>query len=84
MNEKKKKFIDQAIAWIRENHPQSVDLEIDGDTSLLETGALDSIGYVALLGHLEETMGCEFDLLDIDPEEFMTLNGLCNNAFGAE
>ena len=80
IEEKEKQFIDRAISRIRDNHTQSEDIAIDGDTSLLETGALDSIGYVSLLAYLEEAMSCEFDLIDIDPEDFMTLNGLFRNA----
>ena len=74
------KLLRNAIAWIRDHHTQSEDVAIDGATPLLETGALDSIGYVSLLAYLEESLSCGFDLIDIDPEDFMTLSGLFRNA----
>jgi acyl carrier protein len=44
--------------------------------NLLEAGILDSLGFVAVLTGLQAEFGVEIDLVDSDPDVFMTLGGL--------
>src|SRR2546426_4519081 len=42
------------------------------DTDLVETGLLDSLRFVELLAHLEETFGLTVSVDDIEVEHFRT------------
>jgi acyl carrier protein len=69
-------------AWV-ENKSRELDngaIEIEPETDLLGTGVLDSLAFIDLVGFIEEQTGQPVDLLDIDPEEFTTIRGLCDAA----
>ena len=51
-------------------------VELTRHTNLIESGLLDSIGFVELIVFMEGEMGCNIDLTDVDPSEFTTVKGL--------
>ena len=70
------------LKWVRE-HTRAADaatLPLAGDTDLLATGWLDSLGFVDLLAFTEKVTGREIDLGDADPSEFTTVSGFCRLA----
>jgi acyl carrier protein len=74
---------DQLIKWVRHaaNGRGSVGGDdIKPDTDLLARGILDSQGFIDLLMFIESTYGCNIELLDVDPAQFSTINGLCELA----
>jgi acyl carrier protein len=79
------KMIQIAKDWVLEHSPDAniKDVAILNKTHLLESGVLDSIGLVDLLAFLEETTGNQIDLLELEPEDFATLDGLCKAALAA-
>jgi acyl carrier protein len=46
------------------------------DTSLLESGLLDSFGFLELILHLEETTGVTMDFSTVPPDQLTTLGAL--------
>jgi acyl carrier protein len=46
--------------------------ELTRHTNLIESGLLDSIGFVELIVFMEGQPGCNIDLADVDPDEFST------------
>ena len=78
-------LIQLARDWVVEHSPEAniLQMEISGKTHLLESGALDSLGLVDLLAFLEMTTGMQIDLLEVDAQDFATLDGLCRAAMGA-
>jgi|SRR5581483_12211101 len=43
------------------------------DTDLFESGALDSLGFVGLLVHLEEAFGFQVPLAELELDDFRTV-----------
>lgn len=43
---------------------------------LVDTGLLDSLGFLELISRLEEEIGQTFNLLEISPTELTTMGGL--------
>ena len=50
--------------------------EIDDETNLTGSGIIDSMGFVILIGEIENEFDYEIDLGEYEPEEFTTLGGL--------
>ncbi len=75
-----------ARTWVVKHSPDTSlrETDISVETNLLESGMLDSVGLVELLALLENTTGNKIDLLDLAPEDFSTLAGLCNAALQPE
>ncbi len=75
-------LINLIVSWVKENKQTngSANVQITGDTNLLESGLLDSFGFVELILFIENQSGCEIDLTDVDPEEFCVVKGLCRIA----
>lgn len=57
--------------------------ELDDSFNLIESGLYDSIAFLSLIACLEERADLEFDLYDVDPDEFTTLGGLIHLLIGA-
>ncbi len=76
------KLINLIVSWVEENKQPngSANVQITGDTNLLESGLLDSLGFVELILFIENQSGCEIDLTDVDPQEFCVVKGLCRIA----
>ena len=51
------------------------DLDFNDDTRLLDTGVVDSVGFIELMLATEEHFGISLDLDRHDPAEFTTLGG---------
>jgi acyl carrier protein len=75
-------LVDQVIGWVKENRLANGanDLEISSDTNLLESGLLDSFAFVDLILFLENCTGEKLDLMEVNPEEFAVVRGLCRLA----
>jgi len=54
---------------------KSID-QIDDDTSLIETGIVDSLGIQSLVGFLEKEFSIEVSDLDLLPENFDSVNAI--------
>jgi acyl carrier protein len=71
------------FSWIVDNN-QADDpdhLVFDGQTNLLESGVLDSVGLLDLLAFAESKTGLVIDLAALDHDEFdaiLTIVGLCD------
>ena len=52
------------------------------DFDLVESGLIDSLEFVNLIGEIETEFGLEVDLGDYDPEEFTTIGILVRCALG--
>jgi acyl carrier protein len=53
-------------------------LPLADDTSLLETGILDSLGLLKLVVFLEERFGIAMGDTDLLPENFASVNAICD------
>jgi acyl carrier protein len=74
-------LIDLVVGWVRENgHNGSTRTEISENTNLLESGLLDSFGFVDLILFIENSTQKKLDLIDVDPEEFALVGNLCHLA----
>jgi acyl carrier protein len=71
-------LVDLIIKWVRKNAQTngSGQVELTVHTNLMESGLLDSIGFVELIVFMESKTGSNIDLTDVDPSEFTTVNGL--------
>jgi acyl carrier protein len=69
---------DLIIKWVRKNAQTNGNgqVEFTRHTNLMESGLLDSIGFVELIVFMEGQTGCNIDLTDVDPSEFTTVEGL--------
>jgi acyl carrier protein len=78
--------VEQLIArvsiWVREKSQQTgpATLEITPETDLFGTGVLDSMAFIELVVFIEENTGVAVDLIDIEPEQFTNIRGLCQFA----
>lgn len=54
--------------------------ELDDEFSLVESGLLDSMGFIALVTRIEKEFDLEVDFEDADPDRFTTLGGLARCA----
>lgn len=52
------------------------DLQFGDETRLLDTGVVDSVGFIELVLATEDEFGTSVDLDRHDPAEFTTLGGL--------
>lgn len=64
--------------WVAKHRQSQADVaaDPDHDGDLLANGALDSMGFVELLVHIESVVGKKVDLTDLDPSEFTSVSGL--------
>lgn len=53
-----------------------------GDLDLRGSGMIDSLGFVEVIVELEETLGIELDLEDMDPEQITVLDPLTSYVAG--
>jgi acyl carrier protein len=69
---------DLITRWVRKNAQTNGNghVELTRQTNLIESGLLDSIGFVELIVFMEGQTGCNIDLTDVDPSEFTTVEGL--------
>ena len=53
-----------------------VDTQLNSDTSLLETGVIDSTGVLEVIGFIEETFGIAVDDEEMLPENLDSIEGI--------
>lgn len=72
-------LIELVIDWVKENRLGSAvnHIEISEDTNLLESGLLDSFAFVDLILFIESRTGKKIDLIDVSPQQFTVVRGLC-------
>lgn len=64
-------------AFIADNFPLGGDVDsLDGTTSLLEAGVIDSTGVLELIGFVEETYGISVPDEDLLPENFDSIDNV--------
>ena len=61
----------------RELVPNAALLPLTNETSLLDTGILDSLSLLRLVVFLEERFGITMGDADLLPENFASLNAIC-------
>ena len=61
----------------RELVPDAALLPLANDTSLLDSGLLDSLGLLRLVVFLEERFGITMGDADLLPENFTSVNTIC-------
>lgn len=54
-----------------------MDEDLDGDTDLLGSGILDSLGMVKLIAFVEKEFDVKVDPEDMVIENFMNINSVC-------
>ena len=79
-------LVKEVCAWVCERCEEvGIDgIEIKPDTDLLGSGVLDSLGFIDLVAFIEESTGIQLDLLEIDPDAFSRVQGLCKFALGTQ
>jgi len=50
--------------------------DLNDEFNLVDSGAVDSMGFVELVGRLEQEFGLEVDFEGTDPADFTALGGL--------
>ena len=63
----------------RELVPDAALLPLANDTSLLDSGILDSLGLLRLVVFLEGRFGITMDDADLLPENFASVNAICTH-----
>lgn len=62
--------------------PKALQLPIPDDgVDLIETGVLDSLALIELLTALEQEFEIRFDLADLDPEQFRSVDAIAGLVF---
>ncbi|WP_328929824.1 acyl carrier protein [Streptomyces sp. NBC_00190] len=69
--------IKPVVDWLRERNP-TVD-EIPEDLDLIENRLIDSLGFMEFILLLEDLIGRELQLDQIDVNQFRTLRSLTDN-----
>jgi D-alanine--poly(phosphoribitol) ligase subunit 2 len=77
-------LIELVIEWVKENNRRTEAIEINEDTDLFKSGAIDSFGLVDLIVYIESETGCVVKLADTDPGEFSLVRGLCRIALNGD
>jgi acyl carrier protein len=69
---------DLITKWVRKNAQTNGNghVQFTRHTNLMESGLLDSVGFVELIVFMEGQTGYNIDLADVDPSEFTTVEGL--------
>lgn len=55
-------------------------LALDDDFNLVNSGVVDSMGFLTLITEVESAFGIEIDFSDYEPSEFTTLGGFARYA----
>ncbi|MEO1201572.1 MAG: acyl carrier protein [Pseudomonadota bacterium] len=62
--------------FVKERFPLAGNVELDNDTSLLESGIVDSLGVLNLVEFVEEQFSIVAEDDDLVPENFDTIDAL--------
>ena len=73
------RLIQSVTSWVKNKSAElnTDDVEINPQTDLLSNGLLDSLAFIELIAYIEEGTGAQIDLMEIDLEEFTTIEGMC-------
>ncbi|HOI16904.1 MAG TPA: acyl carrier protein [Geobacteraceae bacterium] len=63
---------EQLTTYFRENFAA----DVDGDTALIESGLIDSMGVMELVEYLERSFGIEMDMDDMTVDRFGTITAI--------
>lgn len=63
-------------SFLQQRLQQEAPPEIGGDTNLLTTGLIDSLGFLDLIVRFEQVSGKDIDLLEVEAEDIMTVRGI--------
>lgn len=63
----------ELLEMINEEISLDADLNVDRDTDLLMTGAVDSLGVVQIVDWMEQRIGSDIDPSDVVIENFQTV-----------
>lgn len=79
-------LVDLVINWVEANKLPSgaSNARITANTNLIESGLLDSFGFVDLILFIEQESGCKIDLTDVDPDDFSVITRLCGIALKSQ
>ena len=83
----KKRLRDFIVKRIDEEiQERDISIGSDGDLPLLDidSGLIDSFGFLELIAAIEEAFDIEIDFSDKDPAEFLSLRGLVESIASAE
>lgn len=67
---------DYILKHLRVSGSSGVPTEISDNVNLIESGVLDSMGFVSMIVAIEDNFGISIDLADSDPQDFLTVRGL--------
>ena len=81
MEETKKKVEEFILAELRTRVGQIDDQKLT--ENLIESGVIDSFGFLELLMAIEQQFGVQINFTELDPSEFTTLSGLVFHCAGA-
>jgi acyl carrier protein len=70
---------DRIKEWVMKNGQRQDNVQMNGETDLIASGALDSMGFIDLLMHVETITGRKIDLSDLDPSVFTSIQGLAHS-----
>ncbi|MGI9657825.1 MAG: phosphopantetheine-binding protein [Gaiellaceae bacterium] len=75
-------LLSSVTTWVEQKSAQlnGEQTSIGPQTDLLGDGLLDSLAFIELIAQIEEFTGRQLDLLEIDPDAFTTVDGLCRFA----
>ncbi len=65
---------DDLLRFINEEISLNPSIPVEGDTDLLVTGLVDSLGIVEVVAWIEERLGAEIDPIDIVRANFQTVD----------
>ena len=73
----------EIVRFLAQNAKRPAGAELGDDTNFVESGLLDSIGFVGLIAHLETSFGVELDLVEKPIENFIVVGSLIRQVTGA-
>ncbi len=84
MSASDRSFAERLLGFVR-NEVALDDITIEGETDLLLTGAVDSLGVIRITQWMEDEAGITVDPADVTLENFQTVDRMVNyaNAQGA-
>lgn len=65
--------MEEIINWIRSKNPD-LDIEIAGDTDLIETRLIASVSFLEFVALLEDLSGERIDVTQLKVDDFRTLD----------
>lgn len=67
---------DDLLAFVNTHVNLDPSVEIAGDTDLMLTGLVDSVGVIEIVGWLQDEAGIEIDPMDVVLDNFQTVDAM--------